>query len=266
MDSDKVVLLEAIERGDEETIKSLTQGEDRSEVYDRLLIYASRGLTHYVRVLLDAGANVHAQNDAALIEAATIGSVATVELLLEYGADVHAQNEKALLYAVNSCRVDVVRVLIAAGANVDRALILATARNYPDVVAVLLCTNVDRDTKNNALAAAIDWGAVHIVDILLEHGADVECDNNALLRHAIVKWNPHMFESALRYLVNVPEDLLNTSLFVALADWSVATGFWHPSFETYPLLLCTRQQINDLICEELGDDSAFHIFSQVYSQ
>lgn len=65
-----------------------------------LLYAASHDHTEIVKVLLAAGANVYAWNDAALRWAASNGHSETVTVLLMAGADVHAEDDKALCLAV----------------------------------------------------------------------------------------------------------------------------------------------------------------------
>lgn len=60
---------------------------------------ARTGQTDVVQVLLDAGVDVHAQDDLALRMAALSGQTEMVRLLLEHGADVHAKGATAFLVA-----------------------------------------------------------------------------------------------------------------------------------------------------------------------
>jgi hypothetical protein len=79
---------------------------------DRQLIRASGiGDLGSIKSLLNAGANVHAEDDAALREAAYYGNIAAVKLLLEAGADVHARNDAALRGAERNGHDAVVQLL-----------------------------------------------------------------------------------------------------------------------------------------------------------
>jgi len=66
---------------------------------DRFITAARRGRTEDVKALLAAGADVHAQDDKALLRAAQNGQTETVTVLLKAGADVHAGNDDALRFA-----------------------------------------------------------------------------------------------------------------------------------------------------------------------
>lgn len=76
-----------------------------------LEIEARDGHTSRVKALLEAGADVHADNDEALRTAAWWGRTSTVKTLLENGADVHAKNDGALKWAKEMKRGDTIRVL-----------------------------------------------------------------------------------------------------------------------------------------------------------
>jgi ankyrin repeat protein len=58
-----------------------------------------KGHVEVVKLLLEQGANVHAEDDYALHLASHNGHVEVVKLLLEQGANVHAIDEYALRYA-----------------------------------------------------------------------------------------------------------------------------------------------------------------------
>jgi len=98
-----------------------------------------RGHVEVVRLLLAAGADVHAR---ALQWASIGGRVEVVRLLLAAGADVHAQDDEALREASMEGHAEVVQVLLAAGANVhannDRALRMASKYGHAEVVQMLL--------------------------------------------------------------------------------------------------------------------------------
>ncbi|KAJ3050292.1 hypothetical protein HK097_008745 [Rhizophlyctis rosea] len=71
-------------------------GESFRRKNDWLLRMAAKlGRTNVVRVLLEAGADVHSCGDEALLNAATAGHAHTVVALLEDGADLSANNYRA---------------------------------------------------------------------------------------------------------------------------------------------------------------------------
>lgn len=89
-------------------------------------------------ILLNAGANVHEDNDALLRDAAFAGNTQIVKLAFEYGANVRANNDEALKSALgNSIRApEIICMLIERGANVnvipekDRARIIKRCERF----------------------------------------------------------------------------------------------------------------------------------------
>jgi ankyrin repeat protein len=61
-----------------------------------LLISCSSGNIEQVKKLLSEGADVHAYDDQALINASYYGHLEIVKLLVEHGANIHAQNDESL--------------------------------------------------------------------------------------------------------------------------------------------------------------------------
>ena len=96
------------------------------------------GYTNTVRLLLAAGANVHAANDEPL-RYASHRSPDIVRLLLNAGADVHALNDDALFRASTNGRTSIVLLLLEAGATVhDEVLREAKYLGHTETVCLLL--------------------------------------------------------------------------------------------------------------------------------
>ena len=84
---------------------------------DGALYTASRsGRAEIVRLLLDAGADVHAFVDGALRAASEEGYAEVVRMLLEAGADVHARSDEAMRLASMNGHIEVVQLLRDVGA------------------------------------------------------------------------------------------------------------------------------------------------------
>jgi hypothetical protein len=124
------------------------------------------GHTETVKVLLAAGADVHADNDYALQWACENGHTETVKVLLDAGADVHADNDYALRWASNYGHTETVKVLLAAGADVhaqdDYALRWASEHGHTETVKVLLAAGADV----HALRWASNYGHTETVKVL----------------------------------------------------------------------------------------------------
>jgi ankyrin repeat protein len=159
---------------------------------DTLLFSAvNYGHGDIVKMLLDAGANVHAKNGSgstALIGAATRNYKEIVELLLGAGADVHAKNgsgSTALIAAATQGRKETVELLLGAGADVhakngigSTALIAAAGRQGCKETAELLLNrgadvHAKRKDGSTALMAAAHYNQKDTLELLLDRGAEV---------------------------------------------------------------------------------------------
>ena len=91
---------------------------------------AACGDSENVRALLAAGANVHAEQEHALLAAVRAACSSrqssrtldvrmnTIRALLEAGADVHARGDRAVRIAASQGRTEVARMLLDAGADI----------------------------------------------------------------------------------------------------------------------------------------------------
>ncbi len=108
---------------------------------DKMLIeMAKEGSVKGVSMMLSKGADIHAQNDLALMWASLKGHLEVVKYLTEHGADdVH--NDLALRLASEKGHLEVVKYLVEHGADVhaldDAALRWASQYGHLDVVKYL---------------------------------------------------------------------------------------------------------------------------------
>jgi ankyrin repeat protein len=177
------------------TPKENKQQEEDIRMNEQLIAAAERGDTTEVLRILEAGADIEAQDEKGrtAVVAATYGNHAdTVEALIAQGADINIRDNmlnNVLLYAGASGYLDIVRLAIGAGADTTltnrfggTALIPAADRGHVEVVKELLeHSDVKIDHINNlnwtALLEAVilgDGGERHqtIVKLLLDYGAD----------------------------------------------------------------------------------------------
>ncbi|MFZ1753288.1 MAG: ankyrin repeat domain-containing protein [Caldilineaceae bacterium] len=170
--------------------------KERAQMTTQLLQAAAVGDTAAVQQLLQAGADINAQDDLGRtpVMAATHGNHSeTVQALIQAGADIDRQDNRLdnpFLYAGAEGLMEILRLTIAAGADTTltnryggTALIPAAERGHVAIVAELLAhTDVDIDHINNlgwtALLEAIvlsDGGERHqqIVQMLVNAGADI---------------------------------------------------------------------------------------------
>ena len=73
--------------------------------------------TEIVKLIVEAGVNIHTDNEYALRVTAGNGNVDIVKLLLENGAEVHANDDYSLNIAAEKGYAEVVKLLLEAGAD-----------------------------------------------------------------------------------------------------------------------------------------------------
>ena len=71
---------------------------------------------------MSQGANIHAQEEHALIYSAEKGHINVVKFLVELGANIHAQEEHALISSSANGHLNVVKFLVSQGANIHADL------------------------------------------------------------------------------------------------------------------------------------------------
>jgi len=188
-DIDHVALVEVPE--DARTKEFATKIKASSLVLTRFL-----PLTEAMELALQVGhADVHTDNDWALIRASKHGHLPVVQFLISHGADVHALNDNALCWASNNGHLDVVKFLVQVGhANVNAdgdnddglcSLHRASEHGHLPVVQFLVEHGADVHADNDyALRWASNNGHLDVVKFLIEHGADIHADNDCALRWA----------------------------------------------------------------------------------
>jgi ankyrin repeat protein len=177
---------------------------------DSLVAAAVRGDSEAVRMLIDAKADVNAQNsngNIALIIASTWGYHEIFRMLLDKGANVNAQDLRGqtalmalLSYAMGDEKtiIEELRMLLDAGADINlinkygetalmisqKHCIYGQLREAPDkaeVVGMLLDkganVNIQDEDGNTALIWAARRGNAKVVRMLLEAGADANLIN-----------------------------------------------------------------------------------------
>jgi ankyrin repeat protein len=173
-----------------------TPQEIQDKLNRKLAKAARRGKVERVRQLLAAGADVHADNEAALFGAVRSGNPETVRVLVEAKADITTRVTKgytppgiAILWwaAYYNRHAETLRILLGAGAVADKgaALCIALSKKKPEIAHVLLDSGVDsQDDKDRALWCAADDGYPRMVKALLAAGADPLANNSQALRVA----------------------------------------------------------------------------------
>ncbi|XP_058810678.1 kinase D-interacting substrate of 220 kDa B-like [Phymastichus coffea] len=168
------------------------QVDDRDENGSTALILsASKGKIHFVRELINYGADVNAEdvdNWTALLFAAKEGYDDVCLELLEHGADLEHRDAggwSALMWASYKGRTSTVTLLLARNADVNAygnyhisSLLWAAGRGYTDIVKELLAHGAKVNVGDKYGTTAIVWaarkGSLEIVDALLKAGSTVD--------------------------------------------------------------------------------------------
>ncbi|KAH8695893.1 ankyrin repeat-containing domain protein [Phaeosphaeriaceae sp. PMI808] len=164
------------------------------KIPDPLYYAALLNLRGVVKLLLEKGADVHAQGGwygNALQAASAKGHEQIVKLLLDQGADVHAQVGRGYGNALNAASAggheQVVKLLLDQGADVHaqgrgygNALQAASLKGHEQVVKLLLDQGANVHAQGgiygNALHAASVGGHEQVVKLLLDQGANANVE------------------------------------------------------------------------------------------
>ncbi len=184
---------------------------------------AQTGHVDAVRLLLDAGANLHSRGprgSTALWSAVANGRTETVQLLLERGATCDDSDEEGgtiLMLAARNGEGDgfptVVQLLLEAGMDVRArdhsgwtALTCAVESGHEEIARLLIAHGADlttvREDGRTLLMSAAEGGNMGMVRLLRAHNADISARDNegctALDWAAKVGWTDADVEEALR--------------------------------------------------------------------
>jgi ankyrin repeat protein len=194
--SNDLQLVDAVERGDREGVRSLLeQNADvntaQADGTTALHWAAHRDDLETAELLMGAGADVNAANHygvTPLSLACTNGSAAMVQKLLKAGANPNAvqqTGETAIMTAARSGNVEVVKLLLVQGADVNRqetrrgqtALMWAVEQKHPQVARALIEHGADVHARSTGgftpLLFAAQQNNLDSVQALLGAGVDV---------------------------------------------------------------------------------------------
>ena len=151
-------------------------------------------------ILLDNGADIHANEEAALLKASMYGTPEMVDFLMARGAslNIDSYGGTALHYASRCWRADTAKVLLSYGADVNGYLsettplhaACALPRNYPgenkrlQLVKFLVENGADvnalRKGSISVLDDALQLEDGEVIDLLVPHlGGEYSCSNEA---------------------------------------------------------------------------------------
>ncbi|KAJ3033157.1 hypothetical protein HDV00_006686 [Rhizophlyctis rosea] len=175
-DLGRAVLGSACANGYLETVKVLLDFGTLTLKTVSRLVAARFGREDIVKLCLQAGVNIHARDEKALMVAVRFGQTDVVKLLLKAGSNVHARTEQALVAAATGGHLNIIHLLLDAGANattrLDDALAHAAEGGHTDIINTLLnAGKFAHMGMEEALLNAAGRGHLEIVQTLLEAGA-----------------------------------------------------------------------------------------------
>jgi len=132
--------------------------EVTSKDYNSILKFASEnGFLEIVKLIIELGVKVTADNNCAVKRASVNGHLDVVKYLVKHGADLTANNNFALGLAAKNGHLDVVKYIVSHGGDVNAQ-------------------------DNYAIIAASQSGHLDIVKYLVKHGADITARHNRAVR------------------------------------------------------------------------------------
>lgn len=180
--------------------------------YDRGLFLASK-MNHFLMVqeLVTAGADIQADDNAALLCAVRNRNLAMVCYLAAHGADVRAQQDTALMIAVENNQLEMAKMLLWYGGTDAKqypSLVLncAIRHNYHQMLKLLIEAGVNVSSGvNAAITQACHEGHAEIIKMLTPHIQDfhlreiIRCGYLEILQnlHNVNRYAPSHYDNFL---------------------------------------------------------------------
>ncbi len=164
-----------------------------------------------VELLIEAGADVQANNNRALEQACAYGYMPTVKMLIHHGANFRFNNDSALRQAARYGKFDVVKYLVDLGCDIriDNNFALSQAARYGNLEIVTIFANLGIDvtcfnfTKDQyVLKIACDYGNFNIVKYIVEHITVTSYDYYCAIKSAA----KHHHTEIVMYLIDKVSD------------------------------------------------------------
>lgn len=189
--------------------------ENHGEIF-RYVVYYNRKFL--IEPLIRIGADIHADEDYALIKYCLLNDIQTVRLLIKNGADVYSRNCLSLVQAAGNGNLAIVKLLLEhqekrvisqisvkdfKPTNFDIALISAATYNHLDIVTLLLKVGADGTINNSEIFVnAAEKGNFAMVKIFLEHGLDPNILEGVILKKVIKNGEYELAKLLIEFQLN----------------------------------------------------------------
>ncbi|WP_175888216.1 ankyrin repeat domain-containing protein [Burkholderia contaminans] len=162
--------------------------------WDReLVVFSHNGDIDGAKEALLSGADIHYDNNFALMAACTKGHLQVVKYLIDQGANIHARDDYALRNASHDGHFGIVKYLVEKGADIhaneDWALRGASGNGHLEIVKYLVEQGADIHAEGEwALVAASMSGHFQICDYLVSQGCDPQNVIDSDISEANKQW------------------------------------------------------------------------------
>lgn len=168
-----------------------------------LRLNAKRCKSSVVKLLLENGAseNIHFNDDEAFYlcsehTASACPDLSTVKLLLDAGANVGARDNAAIKFSIKFSTTDMLKLLMEHGGQISCHDITTTLGNiewfedgHLEILKYLMALSIFDAKNSDYLLCAVECHYLELVQFLIDNGANVCANDNAALRLAINKAN-----------------------------------------------------------------------------
>lgn len=181
------------------------KGGDRRSIFGVTVRRAEKSTLDIVKLLLDNGADVHANGDLAIIEASRKGLFNLVKLLVKYGADIYAQSGQ-LFENLTDFRFDrpVIRRFLVEQTRIKPSPLLSYLESPQEkygfeIDPVSVCEELLKraapflNHEKNVAEAALATGQYKILAVLHSYGIEIE-QREERYQKALIEGNEELAE------------------------------------------------------------------------
>ena len=143
-------------------------------------------------------------------------SIVNINILINNGADIHYENENALILSIENNKINNFYFLIQKGANFYKKMdILLRVSIYCGIFEIFKYLfeyeSIVHSMKNELLIYTINYGTIDILKYLIDNGADIHHENNQVIRILSQCYNIKI--DIFKYLINLNLEFYSKNKF-----------------------------------------------------